>query len=336
MDKSNSRIVIIDCYTDHVEKVNILRKCIESLKPLNIHLMIVSHTPIPEDIIKSANYYIYDYDNTFSDVFAGSYWWMDYPSYYLHVNARPPFFPTKGHEYPIIRSMRNSISLADVNKYETFCFLEFDNIFTEKELVAITEIFDRLDRKSNKFLFFEGGDNDSNKYFVTMLFAGYTSEFLATFNSYFPHTIEEYNKIFPFKYPFNLERFFYEMFRDRSNEFKTLPADMFGTYFDGGNKNISHISDGKSWILSDHNENYYLILSNHSKIRYKIKIKYNNQILHENQFSEYTYPALKLEQEGVYMIEYFSSDDILLKNNCINFDLKNKEDYIKQGSIKIK
>jgi hypothetical protein len=298
--------------------------------------MVVAHTPLPEDIIKMLNYYIYDQDNTFSDVFQGSYWWVNYPSYDLHVNIKPPFFPAKGHEYPIIRSIRNSIALAQANKYETFCFLEFDNIFSEDELNRITKIFDELDPISNKYFFFEGGDSDSNKYFVTLFFCGYTSEFLEIFDSFFPFTIEEYNKIFPLKYPFNLERFFYEMFRNKSDKFRTVHADLFNVYFDVSTKNLSHIADGKSWILSDHKDNYYLILSNQNKTRYKVSIKYNNRILHENEFAECAYPALKLEQEGKYIVEFFSREGVFLKSNCIDFDLKNKTDYINQGFIKIK
>ena len=331
----NNKIIIIDCYANHEEKYKILRECIAKLKLLGHHIMVTSHSVLPEDIVRSVNYYIYDHDNTFSDVYGLANWWFANYHYEIHVNVRPPAFSLKGHEYPIIRAIRNALNLAIANGYDTFCFTEFDNIFSDSDLVKIDAILNDLNPRDKKFFFFEVGNDDTDKCIETCFFAGYSSDFLKIFNLYFPSSIEVYNEIFSKKYPFNLERFFYEMMRSHVNHFKPVRA-VSATYFDGDGKNISHVQDAHAWILSDHSGGYYIVVSNHNKQDYKIKITIDGQVVHENKFCGVVYPALKLKSEGNYIVEYFSITDILLKTITINFDLSNKLDYDAQGIIKFK
>jgi len=330
------KIIIIDCFAPSIERQDILRRSIASLSKLNTHIMLVAHTAVPEDIIKSVNYYIYDSDNTFSDVYQNCFWWHSYPTFDIHVNIRPPFFPSKGHEFPIIRSMRNSLTLVQAWKYNKFCFVEFDNMFTSQDLEKINGLFVNLNPDTNKFFFFEGGTDDTNKYIETTFFGGYVSDFLTIFNLHFPTDIDSYNKIFSIKYPFNLERFFYEMMKSYSNHFTPIRSKNFVTYFDDIEKNLCHCNDGRAWILSDHLDGYYLILSNGNKYELNAEVKYGGKTLHKNRFASILYPALKLEQEGEYVIEYSFVENIITSRIIINFDLKNKLDYVNQGIITLK
>ena len=56
-------IVIVSCYPNTEYKEYLLDECVKQLKLLNKDVLIATHYPIPDYIIKKVNYYIYDSDN---------------------------------------------------------------------------------------------------------------------------------------------------------------------------------------------------------------------------------------------------------------------------------
>jgi len=61
------KIMIVDVYATTEDKLNLLRKCIASVKNLGYPIMIVSHCTLPEDIVKSVEYHLFDADNQFNN-----------------------------------------------------------------------------------------------------------------------------------------------------------------------------------------------------------------------------------------------------------------------------
>ena len=53
-------IIIIGTYPDHPKKMEMLRECIERVRPLGYDILVVSHYPIPTDIQEMVDYVIYD------------------------------------------------------------------------------------------------------------------------------------------------------------------------------------------------------------------------------------------------------------------------------------
>jgi hypothetical protein len=53
-------IVIVSCYPNTEYKEYLLDECVKQLKLLNKDVLIATHYPIPDYIIKKVNYYIYD------------------------------------------------------------------------------------------------------------------------------------------------------------------------------------------------------------------------------------------------------------------------------------
>jgi len=332
---NDSRIIIIDSYAHTKERLDILRKCIDSFKRKNYHVMLVSHIFVPEDIVKSLNYFIYDDNNSFNNKNPTLYFWANYPEYDMVVNFVPPLSKGTGHEYPIVRSMKNSLSLAVQNKYNTFCFTEFDNIYDDQDMQKIDEILKDLEHSKNDFFLFSGKDHESYKYFETIFFCGNTISALIALNSYFPNDLNSFNEKFTFKYPPSLEHFFYEMLPETKYKLSTVESK-FVDYFNSENKNISSMADVYAFILSNQNDGYYIIVSNTNKIDFTVKIKLENELLYEKRFSSSIHPALKLEKEGIYLSEFYTEAGELYKSQKLDFYHNSKQKYIPQGKIVIK
>jgi len=56
-------IVIVSCYPNTEYKERLLNECISKLKSLNKEVLIATHYPVPDYIVKKAEYYIYDSNN---------------------------------------------------------------------------------------------------------------------------------------------------------------------------------------------------------------------------------------------------------------------------------
>jgi len=67
-DQKNKNCVVIDCYIDNNEKLDILKNNIYILKKLKLDVILVSHSILPKSIIELVEFYIYDRDNTYNDI----------------------------------------------------------------------------------------------------------------------------------------------------------------------------------------------------------------------------------------------------------------------------
>ncbi len=129
------RLFIIDTYPSDEKDKNILKRCIESIKPLGYDILIVSHLPIDTDIASSVNYVIYDFNNTFLIAHYTPFWWMNQPSFRVQIN-------NAGHTLPICRNMNTSINMAKCLGYDEFIFMESDIVFEETDLNLLKNILD--------------------------------------------------------------------------------------------------------------------------------------------------------------------------------------------------
>lgn len=204
------RIIIIDTYPSGEKEKAMLKICIDHLTPLGYHIMIVSHLPINEEITKSVNYTIYDYNNTFLEPHYTPFWWMQTNDFRIEIY-------NGGHTLPICRNIKTSIHLAKSLGYEQFIFMESDVIFHPDDLKLLESFLDGMTNEGKEMLFFrpeEYRDCEGSYVYETLLFGGNIEFFINNFQA--PLNIREWLSI-PMGY--TLELSFYEQLSKHEDRF---------------------------------------------------------------------------------------------------------------------
>ena len=325
-NKLSKKIHIIDAYATTDDKLNILRKCIASVKKMGDDIMLVSHCSFPQDIVNSVQYHIYDADNTFNDnnVFG----------FRMDKDIEIQYNVKKSHEFTIVRAMRLAMATAKQLKYEHFQFTEFDHIYSDKDILEIYNLEKQMVLENKDFLFFRPpqakfGDTEG-KFFETCFFMGPIGKFLEKFDGFFPTTVEEYNKRLAISFPNCLEYFFYTMF---SGENCIIIEDYVKSYFKDSNINLSSWSGNEINILVDEEDDTaYLVIINNNNLDYRFEINVNGKIKHALLNS--SHDITKLTDNSTIQIK-ITANGKLLENRRMVYDKNKHEEYKKLGKIKI-
>lgn len=204
------RIFIVDTYPAGPREIQILERCIDSIKNLGYDIMVVTHYPVELELAKKVNYVVYDNNNEFLPEEYTPYYWVDSPSFKIKVfNA--------GHTLPICRNVSNGIHLASSLKYEEFIFMENDIIFDSEDLNMLHEMLNSMVEQNKKMLYFKPHDYfdcNGSRVYETLMFAGNPDYFLNIFKP--PLNLEDWLSK-PMGY--TLELSFYEQFCKYENDF---------------------------------------------------------------------------------------------------------------------
>ena len=334
-------ITIIDCYATSEDKLNILRSTIEKIKKLNNDILLVAHCTIPTDILKSVTYFIYDKNNTPNEKNLYLTWWNIFEKYEIYFTHIPGITKSFGHEFPIIRSMRNAFNFANYHNYKHFYFVEFDNHFDLNEIYNIKKIKSDVIYKNKKLMFFKVitenflNVEEKNNSYETIFFMGEVKETCSLLNDYdrIPYDIESFNKKFTWTFPFSLEHIFAKL---TENTDCLLINSYFKDFFKTETKNLSSYVDIASHILPDCDNNFHIILCNQNKINVKMIITFNNKVIFDNYVFGTMLPAYKLYQIGEYIVDMYDENDTLIKTDKLLYQSENKETYRNTGYIKYK
>ena len=195
--RKSSTICSIDCHPSSPERIETLAETIKQVKAFGFPVLVVSHLPIPSDVMELCDYFIYDKNDPLS--------WNDMPVYYRTgtdgkretIDSKIPCHALAGH-----RNIRNAID---------FCRGRFDWIYQMNSDVEV-DFEDWLSRvrKSDKGLITAVWEHDMNT-FGCQIIAGRT-ELLD--KMFFPiETWEEYAYLFG-RDRFCSERGYYKIARD--------------------------------------------------------------------------------------------------------------------------
>lgn len=187
-------IIIIGTYPNHPNKVEMLRECIERVKPLKYDILVVSHYPLPTDIQDMVDYVIYDKENT----------QMLYscPEYTFETSG----FTLKklsnkgGHALSVVKNINNGVNYVNYLRYKFFFYMECDNLFGLEDLLKIEILKNTMLLEKKKMCLFHPNGNE--KIYETLVFGGIPSYYCSYVNlPVIEHDLKE-EKV-------SLERFFY-------------------------------------------------------------------------------------------------------------------------------
>jgi len=318
-------LVVITCYVNSQAKLNYLKLAIESFKKLNFDILLCSHASLPEDVIKSVNYYIFDADNTFNEInFYTSCWWAN-SKFKIEILSTPED-KLKDHGFLIVKNLRTSFALASYLNYDYVVASDFDNHYDDEDLEKIKKIYNFVTENKKKFFAFFP---EREIPWLDMYFFIIEPKFLLNLiDSFFPKTIEEYNRILTYEYPYALEHFFANLVKPYV-KYGYIINDYAKGFFKPYNIDKSKVVGVTSHIVADEKENFYLVIIADQKESFKIQIKKNGEII--NHFFVYDdYVICYVFTESCQLnIDIFNSEGILEKTQDIIFDADNKSKYLK-------
>lgn len=299
------KIFIIDCYATVEHKLQILRNCIKSVKRLNIDILLVAHCTIPEDIVKSVNYYIYDSDNTFNEMnFYMDHWCVNnfckFNFFYYPDGSRT------SHEWPIIKSIRNGLQFAKMLGYDSFVFTEYDLIFSERDCSKLMQMYEDIEKNDIDYIVFE----QNSGAIETILFSGKISPMIEKINSYFPNNLTDYNKRFTYRWPYSLEVFFKEMLNEYPSNGEIKKENMY-EFFDRENKNLFRFDSVSAGVAYEKLSNtYHLYVSNTDVVTYDINVIENDKIVKSLKLNSNTIPIVKLpdSSDKKFVVNFFTNE----------------------------
>jgi hypothetical protein len=157
-DYNMEEIFTILTYTPTFEQQQMLRNLVFKLKQNNKKVLVVSHTPIPEDINKLVDYSFYDYDNILVNVWEHTEGFNFYENEYFKIASQFDVFKYHNYGVAVYKLISFGLMLSKNLGYEKCHMIEYDTDFDN--LSGFDEI--NLHLKTNDCVFFKTGQfNDT-------------------------------------------------------------------------------------------------------------------------------------------------------------------------------
>jgi hypothetical protein len=322
-------IFIIDTYPVSPKQEEILIQCIKKLKFLNWDILLCSHAPVKPEIQEMVDYYIYDKNNTFLPPSFTPFNW-----FYLPNDLKIEIL-NGGHTLPICRNMFNSINFVKDNYYDFFFFLEFDNLFSEEDLLKLDSFRKSMIENNQELLFFrpESFRECDSYVYETLMFGGCPKFFLDKFQP--PRNFTEWLRV---SMGYTLELSFYEQFSPYESQYLVIPEHCVHVF------NTSEINKFRYRLIDSmilHNKivesepQIFIFNEDLNSGVKKVNIYKNNQLYkslnlnYKDWFLEKTY-----YDDSIIKIDIFSEDDILEVTKTFSMSESLKELYESKAYIK--
>lgn len=190
-----NEIFVLSCYPNVPDKERLLNETVDKLKSLNKTVLIASHFPIPQYIVKKCDYYIYDsynmldYSNLTLDNH-GSDYWMQSDHFLVQTTITH-------HASALSRIFGITMEFIKSIGYNYFIIMETDSEYDVNDLKKF-DIYQNKLIEENKELFFFKPKRTEYSYkdepvYETYCFGGFIDKFLSYFK--FPINLNDWNKL---------------------------------------------------------------------------------------------------------------------------------------------
>jgi len=156
MDK---KIFLITSYCDNDEKLNTLIETINDIKKYNIDICIHAHYPLPVDVQKSVNYYIFDISNPKSKIENRlMLYWRIMGN--IKINVIQP-----DYGYSVIHQWKQSLNFLKNNGYDIIHIINYDTIVENSQVDTAN---DNINEYDGVFYLFESKPEEISFIFATL------------------------------------------------------------------------------------------------------------------------------------------------------------------------
>jgi hypothetical protein len=261
MNKKN--IIIIGTYPNHPSKMEMLRECIERVKPLGYDILLVSHYPLPTDIQEMVDYVIYDKENV--KIYDSC------PEYTFGVDEfvvkKYNNGTTGGHALAVVKNINNGINFVNYLKYEFFFYMECDNLFGPDDLLKIEILKSSMFLDNKKMILFS--PNVKNKSYETLILGGIPSYYCKEIH--LPVIEEDFKG-----QRMSLERVFHHTHNEMESSYHIVNSSSQEYFLDSDiNKDFSKFI--VDVFGSNNKPHLYLFVRNFPENNNTIKVSINNE-----------------------------------------------------------
>jgi hypothetical protein len=122
-------IIVIAAYCPDLKRQDLLRNLVRYLHSNNKDILLISHSQIPEDIIKQCKFYFYDEENKFLTDDELKMWYYFFQDDF-EIRSKDPY-QYSVHILPVYRLFLYGLGIAKLLGYEYVHYLEYDNEITD-------------------------------------------------------------------------------------------------------------------------------------------------------------------------------------------------------------
>jgi len=323
-------IIIINTYPNSDEKLNVLNNHLKQLKKTGYDILLTSHLPIPEYILKHVTYFIYDKENFLLPRDRMPITWFADENDYISIYSC-------NHGYTIIKNLFLAINFLDsLNLYDNFIFTEYDNVLSDNDVLKTQNIIDILEKEKKKLFIFKLSNQKFNfgcVLYQTSNFAGNIKFFKD--NVKLVRSFDEWCTTPPYDNTNELlEYIFVQLLSHISDDDIYFFDGEAKEYFDTSEIDLFHTFDYKyniAYNLTDKSNPVIFILSRGAK--YEIII--NNKTIYS-----------KYAKKNEWIKEFFHIDDsdtkVIIKVDdkevysiVLNLDnIEKQKQFAERGSVK--
>lgn len=321
-------IIIINSFANSAEKLKMLHDYVVQVKKTNVDILLTSHLPIPENIVRLATYYIYDKENfLLPKERSPATWYADHEEYINIYCSR--------HGYAIIKNVYNALHFAKSLGYTDFIFSEYDNILSNDGVYKFQSIYDILQKTDKKIFVFKIENQLYNKYNIvyhTNFFAGNIEYFLN--NITLVKSYEEWCTVMPYATTSDMiETLFVGMMMpivDKVHE-ELTPLN---SYFENSSFDEFHIFDYAYPIvynLENKNKPVFFILS----VGGYYELNINNQLVISRYYNKGEILKYKFDINEADTTVELKCDDKVVVSKIVNiYSIESYKDLAVRGTIK--
>jgi len=241
-------VFVISCYVNTEEKKKVLIDYINQIKKMpGFDILLVSHIPMSEDVVKLVNYFIYDSDNFLLPMENTPVTW------FAVGNLKINIFSCR-HGYAFIKNVHNALKFIKSFDYDTFIFSDYDNILNDNDISKIENIPQLLvDNNKKMFVFKDYNPSTTRGY-------SYESKFFAANVSYFadnvrlPNSYEQWCNIEPFCSSGNVVEDILVLLWNKFEDQLYIVEDKVNQYFSQSNFDVFHHYDYKYSLVYNLND----------------------------------------------------------------------------------
>jgi hypothetical protein len=307
-------IIIIGTYPDHPKKMDMLRECIERVRPLGYDILVVSHYPIPTDIQEMVDYVIYDKENT-QILYSCPEYTFTTKGFTLKKLSNEG-----GHALSVVKNINNGVNYVNYLKYRFFFYIECDNLFSPDDLSKIEILKYSMFMENKKMVLFYS--NIEDEIYETLVFGGIPSYYckeihLPIIESDFKGETVSLERFFHYTHSKNSSSYF--IVNSTSNEY-FLNSEMNKEY-----------TKYLVWVFgSNNNSKLYLFIRNLPENSNSIEVTINNN-----------HPK-EIGGGGWHLVDVHLGEPLIVKVVCDGVETvkefgmteDDKFDYFKKGFIK--
>jgi len=307
-------IVIIGTYPDHPKKMEMLRECVEKVRPLGYDILVVSHYPIPTDIQEMVDYVIYDKENT-QILYSCPEYTFTTKGFTLKKLSNEG-----GHALSVVKNINNGVNYANYLKYRFFFYIECDNLFSPDDLSKIEILKNSMFFENKKMVLFH--PNRKEKIYETLVFGGIPSYYCDEVNlPVIEHDLKG-EKV-------SLERFFH--YTHNENDSSYFITNLSSKEYFSNSEINKEYSKFMVWVFgSNKDSNLYLFIKNSPENLNNIEVTINDNSPKEFCSGCWHLVNLKLGEDLIVKVV----DDGVETIRKFSLTEDDKLEYFKKGFIK--